>query len=172
MKSLKVWDMHKTQTILTWQICSLLPFLHALTGCDTTSQIFGVGQTSALKIFRKNKTFQEIASRFVVSQTKDEIIELGEKAVLSVLEGDLNSTLNAERFKRFSSQVLRSTTVVQVQSLPPTSSAAIFHSLRVYFQVQNLTSTAILQPEEWGWEVSDGVLVPIKTQLSATPEYL
>ncbi|GFS07562.1 hypothetical protein ElyMa_004735400 [Elysia marginata] len=40
------------------------------------------------------------------------------------------------RYKRFWEKVASSITTVQVRSLPPTSAAAKYHSLRVYLQVQ------------------------------------
>ena len=38
-KTHRIWDIQKTQSVLTKPVCDLLPFLHALTGCDTTSRI-------------------------------------------------------------------------------------------------------------------------------------
>ena len=45
-----VWDIHKTQSLLTKAICELLPFLHALTGWDTTSRIYGVSKAKLFDV--------------------------------------------------------------------------------------------------------------------------
>ena len=64
-----------------------------------------------------------------------------------------------------------SSTVVQVQTLPPTKVAARFHSFRVYLQVQTWIGHR-LDPLEWGWCMSNNKLVPLKTTLPAAPERL
>ncbi|KAK3105425.1 hypothetical protein FSP39_024991 [Pinctada imbricata] len=46
---LKIWDLRKTRSALGVDVCSCLAFLHALTGCDTTSRIYGIGKHQALK---------------------------------------------------------------------------------------------------------------------------
>ncbi|KAJ8391936.1 hypothetical protein AAFF_G00084070 [Aldrovandia affinis] len=56
-------------------------------------------------------------------------------------------------------KVATSTSHVQPQSLPPTSAAAKYHSLRVHYQVQQWKGTVDeLLPQEWGWKESDGGL--------------
>jgi hypothetical protein len=39
----------QTKGFLGEDICHLLPFLHSLTGCDSTSMLFGIGKVIALK---------------------------------------------------------------------------------------------------------------------------
>ena len=43
--------------------------------------------------------------------------------------------------------------------LPPTSAAAKYHSYRAYYTVQQWLGRSLL-PTEWGWQCSDGVLIP------------
>ena len=47
----------------------------------------------------------------------------------------------------------------------------VFHILRVYLQVVQWKSLMDVQinPEEWGWEVKDGMYVPIGTDLPPAP---
>ena len=68
----------------------------------------------------------------------------------------------------------RNTSHIQPQTLPPTSAAAKFHSLRVYFQVQQWKGTRDgVLPEEWGWrESEDEILVPVTTDLLPAPDDL
>jgi hypothetical protein len=35
-------------------VCKLLPAMHALTGCDTTSSFFGIGKKTVLKTLKDN----------------------------------------------------------------------------------------------------------------------
>ncbi|KAH3698671.1 hypothetical protein DPMN_086217 [Dreissena polymorpha] len=44
-----MWSVQKTKTVLGPQLCNILPALHALTGCDTNSRIFGIGKGIAFK---------------------------------------------------------------------------------------------------------------------------
>ena len=58
--------------------------------------------------------------------------------------------------------------------LPPTESAAKYHSLRVHLQIIVWISLdpSVLCPTEWGWKYEDGVLVPIPTDMPIAPECL
>ena len=49
--SFKVYDINHLNDILGHDLCCQLLFIHAMTGCDTSSQIFGVGQK---KVFSKS----------------------------------------------------------------------------------------------------------------------
>ena len=56
--------------------------------------------------------------------------------------------------------------IVQPQALPPASAAAKYHSLPVYYQVQQWIGTETgLLPQDWGWKESDGRLTPVTTDL-------
>ena len=54
-------------------------------------------------------------------------------------------------------------------ALPPTSSAARQHSLWTYLQVQQLLGKD-LPPTEWGWKYHNNSLIPIATDVPATPQ--
>jgi len=69
-----VWDIQKTQSMLTPTTCELLPFLHALPGCDTTSKIYGVSKPAALKLLSTNKIFQENVRSFGTSQSRQDVV--------------------------------------------------------------------------------------------------
>ena len=44
-----VYDIYKIRALLGSLLCSCLPFIHAITGCDTTSGFFGIGKKTAVK---------------------------------------------------------------------------------------------------------------------------
>lgn len=57
------------------------------------------------------------------------------------------------------------------QTLPLTSAAAKFHSLRAYFQIQGCDNE--MQPTyEWGWKEIEGKLMPLLTDLPPAPDEL
>ena len=55
-------------------------------------------------------------------------------------------------------------------SLPPTSTAAKYHSLRAYLQVQQWKhESCTLSVESWGWKSEGGEYVPIAMDLPPAP---
>ena len=66
--------------------------------------------------------------------------------------GRPNEGLDVLRYRRFCEKVATSNITVQVQSLPPTSAAARYHSARDCLQVQQwMERGKNLNPEDWGW---------------------
>ena len=62
---------------------------------------------------------------------------------------------------------------VKPQTLPPTSGAAKYHSLRVYLQIQEWKGSADgLHPTDWGWQECDEGFLPLQTSLAPAPEHL
>jgi hypothetical protein len=67
--------------------------------------------------------------------------------------------------------------VFEPERLPPTSRAAYFHGLRVHHQIVSwmmidTNDDSTLSVDEWGWELDDGLLVPVKTDIDVAPENL
>ena len=60
---------------------------------------------------------------------------------------------------------------VQLSCLPPTSASAHQHLYRVYYQVQTWLGNQ-LNPEDWGWKLTDNTLEPIQTILPPAPDKL
>ena len=82
--------------------------------------------------------------------------------MVTIYNGKAEETLDHVRYQRFAEKVARHTSQVQPQTLPPTTAAAKFHSLRVYYQLQQWKGAGNeLVPEEWGWRESEGSLVPV-----------
>lgn len=81
-------------------------------------------------------------------------------------------SLDELRFKKFTVKVASSTSHVEVKSLPPTSAAAKFHSLRVYFQTKVWIGDNSLNPLDYGWQVVQGKMLPLKSSLPPAPDKL
>ena len=73
------------------------------------------------------------------------------------------------RFAKYQDMMAKG--IVDPSKLPPTSSAANQHSLRVYYQcaVWRLLDTECLDPMEWGWQKAGVEYVPIKTLKECAP---
>ena len=104
--------------------------------------------------------------RYKISQ--EDIIKAEENALVSLYTVSKSTKdqdrLDNLRCQRFTEKVLKSLKVVERQTLPPTPAAAKFHSLRMYFQVNEWKANSLdLDPKEWGWKEKDGQLLPIPT---------
>ena len=88
-KTFKEWDIIRTKEVLG-SMCRMLSFIHAVTGCDTTSRIFGICKAAALKKLKTSVGMQQQASVFLESKaTKEEIITAGEKVIVSFYNSGL-----------------------------------------------------------------------------------
>ena len=125
-------------------------FTHAILGCDTTSRVLGVGKRVSLRLVQESDTFRAQASIFrKQSATKEEIAAAGEKAMIQLFKGKEADSLNDLGLKRFYSKVTDSKMAsIHPRNLPTTSSSAMFHSFRVYHQVQERMEN-LLPPEQW-----------------------
>lgn len=173
-KEPKVWDIRSTTLALTEDICYCLPFIYAVTGCDTTSRIYGIGKGVVLKLFNKNSSFRELCKAFIASSSKDEIIRHGEAIICCLHDPLATDNLNPLRFRKFASKVASSIGTVQIHTLPPTSDAASFHSLRVYHQTKIWIGEdpILIDPLSFGWEIKNEMFFPTRTTLPPAPEKL
>ena len=84
-----------------------LLFIHAISGCDTTSRPYGIGKVSAMA---KYKDLHESASVFITPDKGQESVESAGNKALAVLYGCKQGTdLNLERPSKFSERVASST---------------------------------------------------------------
>lgn len=49
---------HSICSILNPVLCNILPAVHAITGCDTTSSLFRIGKRTVFKVLKVQKTLQ------------------------------------------------------------------------------------------------------------------
>ncbi|CAC5394797.1 unnamed protein product [Mytilus coruscus] len=98
--------------------------------------------------------------------SKEVITKAGEEAIVILYGGIPLEGLDLLRWRKFTTKTVfvHRVVSVQVQSLPPTSNAAQFYSLRVYLQCQYwLNKTVIdMNPTEWGWTLRNKTLLPLE----------
>ena len=160
-------------------LTSHILFVHTWSGCDTTSATFGQGKTFLLKKFH-GKGFEElqhISSIFSQSQiTAEDVGRAGSRVFVNLYGGKNGQPLNNLRYYKYMDAVASNSTYLDLQKLPPTERAAYFHSLRVHLQIiiwKRLSNGHDdLNPQQWGWKLDRGVLIPIMTDLDAAPERL
>ena len=61
---------------------------------------------------------------------------------------------------------------VKLQTLPPTSAAAKYHSLCVYLQIQQWKGSSDVQQTAWGWRECDKGFLPLQTSLAPAHGHL
>ncbi|EDO39052.1 predicted protein [Nematostella vectensis] len=166
--TMRVWNIKNTVEALGPDICKNIMFAHAILGCDTTSALYGLGKGLSLKMLTSDVTFRQQADIFhQADAAKNDIAAAaGETALLCLYKGLKDETLDSLRYARFCQKISTGNTQVRPESLPQISAAAIYHSLRVYHQVQQWRGIA-LPPEDWGWKEVDGKLLPQRTDQSA-----
>ncbi|KAL8569811.1 hypothetical protein ACOMHN_006537 [Nucella lapillus] len=175
--SAKVWDIQAVQSVLGEDVCKHILFAHAIGGCDTVSSLFSIGKSIPFKKVMESADFREQTDVFIqppVSDTKDKVTDAGQKVLVD--GGKQGDMLNTLRYVKYMQKLSTSSSAFQPSKLPPTAAAAKFHCFRTYFQVQQWMKlqedTFQLNAEDWGWEVTGGMLLPILTDIAAASENL
>ena len=77
---------------------------------------------------------------------KEEVVEAGHNAIVCLYNGDKVDSLDNLRLHKSCEKTPSSTAAVEPRTLPPTSAAAKYHSLRVYHQIQFWMGEALHVP--------------------------
>ena len=97
----------------------------------------------------------------------------GENALVCLYGGKPGQTLDQLRYQRYLEKLASKSKSIQPQSFPPTSSAAKYHSLRLYLQIREWKKcTDDINYTEWGWRSAAELLTPIMTDLAPAPQSL
>ncbi|KAA0183913.1 hypothetical protein HAZT_HAZT007593, partial [Hyalella azteca] len=88
-KKFRVWDIHWFQRSVGPEMCTLLPLVHAIVGCDTTSPLFGIGKGVPIRKLKSEQIFRKQARVFSEVATKDEIQHAGEEALVCLYGGSI-----------------------------------------------------------------------------------
>ena len=151
-----------------------LPFLHAVSGCDTTSALFNQGKRSVVRLAQNKQNVWNHMAVFMKPSSKEEVAEAGEKFLLALYKAESYESLNKYRGVAYRKNVakVKLNSQFKLESLPPTSEAAKQHSFRVYFQVQAWLGNNTLSLFDWGWNLRHNVIVPHRTDKPLAHEKL
>jgi hypothetical protein len=135
-------------------------FLHAFTGCDTTSAFYNKGKITFPTRFEEQQHLQDAADVFKQqNQDVDTIHHVGVKCILP-LYGARNSLLDLNQLRLIDlTKAIVKDVRVQLSKLPCTADAAREHVKKIYLQVQSWLGNNNLPPTEWGWRVKN-FLIP------------
>ena len=163
----KVYSSAALRSALGGMVDSLL-FVHAATGCDTTSAVYRKGKRVPFRKLQAQPALCTAVQVFNDPQaSKNAVAAAGEAFLCVVYGGKIDDNLDVKR--NFAKQKVCAK--FDLATLPPTSAAARQHSFRVYHQVQQWRGVA-LNPTDWGWRQKDGRLTPLPTLREPAPESL
>ena len=147
------FDIKAMKEILKVEICDRLLFVHAITGCDTTSRIFGIGKNQSSKKMHGDPILCTSADTFSAPNQSHHVIESsGKIAMLAIYIGRKTDDLSNLRCSVLCRKAISSKTYVTPERLPPTESATKYHSMRVYFQIMVWMGKAgDKDSTNWGW---------------------
>ena len=108
-RNVRLWNIKKSKEKLGSCIISKLLFIHAITGCDTTSRLFGIGKAASLAKIQCSGEFSKAADAFMQDKAnKEGIMKAGENALVILYNGNSGDGLNALRYRRFQEKVMKS----------------------------------------------------------------
>ena len=127
--TIEVYHINRIQEVLGHEMCSQLMFIHAMTGSDTTSRIFGVGKKTAFQYLAKGDPCLRycVIAFTIPNQTTEVIDNLGCKAMAVLFGGKGTDSLATMRYNIFSKKVVSVSSFVSPERLPPTESATKLH---------------------------------------------
>ena len=127
--SIEVYHINRIQEVLGHEMCSQLMFIHAMTGSDRTSRIFGVGKKTAFqKLAKLDPVLRSCAIAFTIPNERTEVIDnLGCQAMAVLFGGNGTDSLATMRYNIFSKKVVSASLFVSPERLPPTESATKLH---------------------------------------------
>lgn len=146
-------------------------FLHAFSGCDTTSAIYRQGKMKFLKVLRNQPSLKTAIYCFKdPNATPESITKAGIQFLMALYGAKSDDTsLHTYRHQFFAQSITKS--LFNLASLPPTEDAARMHSFRTYLQAQKWYGNE-KSPTDWGWKQSPNGLMPIPMLQDAAPQEL
>lgn len=148
-------DMTKMAELLGPVLCKCLPYLHALTGCDSVSSFSGKSKKKALSIISKAKDDLKEGFSDADFEPSEVRVDTTQKFVCQ-LYGAKACTVNAARYELFK-------TGAGEQNLPPNDDCLLQHIRRATYQAAVWHRAIepkpdVPTPHGYGWSVKDDLL--------------
>ena len=148
---------------ISHQVSIMLPYVHALTGCDTTSYLYGVGKIRVFnKILKKPSVLSDLETLGQGSGLPVEYSKIERFVKTVCFAGKENETLVETRERLYNKQKVKSS-----QSLPPDPDSLKQAILRAnhqmyYWSRLNIPIVRTIPLSDNGWMLNeDGGVVPV-----------
>lgn len=160
------------------QLQNYVSFLHAFSGCDTTSAFYMQGKIKFVDILNNNlQLLDKLQTFYNDTATQAEVEEAGSEFIkyAYVSKPNKEESLNMLRYTCFQKSTAKK--AFNLATLPPTESSMKFHSYRVFYQLRlwdkDKTVVDKIKPTDWGWKFIDNYgLAPEMTDIVLVPEEL
>ena len=158
------------KAVLGREMSECLLFAHAMSGCDTTSALFGIGKIKHMKLLQTSQQWRIDVLVFGKTDTaKENIREVGERFVQGLYSGG-SKTKGLDKLRYLN---VVSPKHVPFERMPPSSRAMFYHSLRVHQQVSTWRYLrTVLNKEEYGYRVEENSVIPVITDKAPAPAEL
>ncbi|GBL94087.1 hypothetical protein AVEN_185045-1 [Araneus ventricosus] len=124
----KTPDSYYSTTSFNHKFSNELLFIHAISGCDVTSALFGQGKNKFISLFLKHEELLNRAATFLNPQaTTEQVTEAGENVLVALYGGD-PATQNLDELRYHSFVKAAAKTKFNLARLPPTTDATQLHA--------------------------------------------
>ena len=156
-------------------LCKILPAAHAITGCDTTSSLFGIGKKSMLKALKETPVhFNDLSQISLLDIEDSEAVSRKLVTRLYDPKGKskrCHTNLNSFRVKL---ATCKDSSLVR---LPPCEASFKQHVLRSSFQTKiwmtaHIAKSAIGSPLQFGWKEGKCGLEPVLFEGQMSSDFL
>ena len=162
--------LHNIIHTLNRNVLDVLPAIHALTGCDTTSKVGAKKEALNVAV----NEYHNLVS-FGKDKISEEMIKNAEQYLVSCLSKSKEETFNAVRFNRYHMKTFK----MEFDKLPCTSESIYRHIARAYLQCYRwincpFEKNILLDPLKFGYIMSDDNedLIPdILVKPTAPPDF-
>jgi hypothetical protein len=160
---------HSIAASLGPEICRGLPFMHAISGCDTVSNFCGVGKKTAWDVWKALPDVNEVFSRLshIPENISESDVEAIERFVILLYNRTSDLTFVNEARKQLFCHGNR-----KIEHIPPSKAALVQHIRRAAFQAGHVWGQALVpkptlpSPSDWGWQLlPEGSWTPLWTTL-------
>ena len=133
----RLYNIKEVASNLEKEVLAHILAIHAWSGCDTTSALYGIGKVAVLKLVS-----QSPRARSLIAVLSDEnasrkmITDSGINLAALTYGGKNEETLACLRYSKFMKMASSSSKVLP-EKLPPTDRAIVYHTWRVHLQVRN-----------------------------------
>ena len=148
---------HKLASSHGQELCSVLPAVHSLTGCDSTSKFST--KKAALSV-KPVKFLTAFGASLQDTDIENCLIDAENYVIQVVKKGSTSATMDELRYSMY-----HSSKNIAVHEILSPSHSAKDHILRAYYMTylwQNvLTKIKDPDPRQYGYEVIDGLMAPV-----------
>ena len=173
-KATKVYNINRLKVILGNDLCSQLLFIHAITGCDTTSRIFGVGKKATFqKLVKGDSVLQSCSNEFISPNQTSYHLRHWQQSNGCLVWWKVHRITSILTLQHIGKESFLSEIICYTRTSAPYCILHQIHCLRAYYQIMAWTEQeGDMDVTNWGWKLKENSLIPIMSEMNAAPDIL